>query len=38
MLFKKAIGESLRIFIPLVVFLILTIYLLTSDPGIVGPY
>jgi hypothetical protein len=38
MLFKKEISENLRIVIPFVLFVILTIYLLTSDPSIVGPY
>ena len=37
MLFKE-IGESLRVAIPFVLFVILTLYLLTSDPSIVGPY
>ena len=34
----KEISEQLRIVVPAVLFVILTIYLLTSDTSIVGPY
>ncbi len=33
----KEINESLRIFIPLVLFILLAIYLLISDSSVVGP-
>lgn len=38
MFFKKQTSENLRLLIPVVAFLLLTLYLLTADPGIVGPY
>ena len=34
----EEISEHLRIIVPAVLFVILTIYLLTSDSSIVGPY
>lgn len=37
-MFFKEISEHLRTVIPVVLFVILTIYHLTSDSHIVGPY
>ncbi len=34
----KPLSESLRIVIPIAVFVVFTIYLFTSDSSIVGPY
>lgn len=34
----KEIMESLRIVIPIVIFVIFSIYILTSDSSIVGPF
>ncbi len=34
----KEIMESLRIVIPIVIFVIFSIYILTSDSTIVGPF
>lgn len=30
--------ESLLMLLPVVLFVMLTVYLLTSDPSVVGPY
>ncbi len=34
----KPIQESLRVFVPAIMFVILTIYLLISDATVVGPF
>ncbi len=34
----KPIQETLRLFVPAILFLIFTIYLMASDANIVGPY
>lgn len=37
-MFFKTLSESLRVVIPIVLFALLSLYLIISDPDMVGPY
>jgi hypothetical protein len=37
-MFFKTLSESLRVVVPIVLFALLSLYLLVSDPSVVGPY